>query len=255
MNCGCSALHNALRDCRGSGATGRALIQRLAQDPRCAEVTAFARRPVDVAAEFSLEAEAAKKVTAVVCDHDNLVDYANQFEGQDVAFTCIGTSRVNAEVQEAMASAGADEGFRDWLERVDLGYTVAFAELAAQAGIKHLSRCSARNANAADDGPGFHIYWRFQGKADDAVCDLAERFPCGVTCFRPGSLDRGELRQARPHEVEKAMQVPGLPVSMVAEAMHAEWVHRCEDPANTMKIVEQDELIAMVGGDTSFKFN
>ena len=92
-----------------TGAVGQALISILRADPRCDEVTALVRRPVDLG------------VTTVVIDFDRMDEYAAAFEDQDIALCCLGTT---------IAAVGGDKAaFR----RVDHDYPLAFFRLAAQA--------------------------------------------------------------------------------------------------------------------------
>ena len=234
-----------------TGATGRELVSKLVNKPNCLEVKVIVRRDIDPKVTFPAIGEAASKVSVVVSDLDKLSSLREHFVGCDVAFTCVGTSRVNDEVKTSMQSDGNDEGFRAWLEKVDLGYSKAFAEVAASAGVKHLSRVSASGADPNKEGGGFNIYGRYQGLADEAVFALVDKFSHGVTCFRPGALNRGEMAAARPHEVEYLKKVPSLEVGKLADALLIEWESALANPKSEARIVALSEIATMVGEDPS----
>eukprot|EP01065_Artemidia_motanka_P016535 TRINITY_DN20186_c0_g1_i1.p1 TRINITY_DN20186_c0_g1~~TRINITY_DN20186_c0_g1_i1.p1 ORF type:complete len:187 (+),score=57.25 TRINITY_DN20186_c0_g1_i1:327-887(+) len=130
----------------------------------------------------------------------------------DMAFTCMGTSRQNAEVKKAMEEQGADEGFAAWLNKVDVENNVAFADAAVRAGAKYVGRVSASKADASNNGGGFNVYYRHQGIADERYQRAGWGVPVGL--FRPGPLERGSL--ARPWEIGKK---DATPVEHVAAAM------------------------------------
>ncbi|KAM4896010.1 oxidoreductase HTATIP2 isoform 2-T2 [Sylvia borin] len=110
-----------------SGETGRALLRELLARRAFARVTLIGRRRLSLG-----EAEAA--VEQAVVDFEQLGEYAAAFQGHDVGFCCLGTTR---------AKAGA-EGF----VRVDRDYVAQAAELARSGGCKHFVLQSSQGANA-----------------------------------------------------------------------------------------------------------
>ncbi|XP_048169164.1 oxidoreductase HTATIP2 isoform X2 [Corvus hawaiiensis] len=111
-----------------SGETGRVLLRELLARRVFARVTLIGRR------RLSLGEEAEAAVEQAVVDFERLGEHAAAFQGHDVGFCCLGTTR---------AKAGAD-GF----VRVDRDYVAQAAELARAGGCKHFVLQSSRGANA-----------------------------------------------------------------------------------------------------------
>ncbi|XP_072788961.1 oxidoreductase HTATIP2 isoform X4 [Taeniopygia guttata] len=126
-----------------SGETGRALLRELLARRAFARVTLIGRRRLSLG-----EAEAAVEQTVV--DFERLGEHAAAFQGHDVGFCCLGTTR---------AKAGAD-GF----VRVDRDYVAQAAELARAGGCKHFVLQSSRGANAQSR----FLYLRVKGAAVQA---------------------------------------------------------------------------------------
>ncbi|XP_069718130.1 oxidoreductase HTATIP2 isoform X3 [Phaenicophaeus curvirostris] len=124
-----------------SGQTGRALLRELLARRLFARVTLVGRR------RLSLGEEAEAAVEQAVVDFERLSEHAAAFQGHDVGFCCLGTTR--AEAGEA--------GF----VRVDRDYVVQAAELARAGGCRHFVLQSSRGANRHS---GF-LYLRVKGAA------------------------------------------------------------------------------------------
>ncbi|NXI32457.1 HTAI2 Oxidoreductase, partial [Sterrhoptilus dennistouni] len=86
-----------------------------------------------------------------VVDFEQLGEHAAAFQGHDVGFCCLGTTR---------AKAGAD-GF----VRVDRDYVAQAAELARAGGCKHFVLQSSRGANAQSR----FLYLRVKGEVENLV--------------------------------------------------------------------------------------
>ncbi|PNJ01443.1 HTATIP2 isoform 8 [Pongo abelii] len=97
-----------------SGETGRVLLKEILEQGLFSKVTLIGRR------KLTFDEEAYKNVNQEVVDFEKLDDYASAFQGHDVGFCCLGTTRVKA---------GA-EGF----VRVDRDYVLKSAELAKAGG-------------------------------------------------------------------------------------------------------------------------
>ncbi|XP_064520489.1 oxidoreductase HTATIP2 isoform X2 [Pseudopipra pipra] len=128
----------------GSGETGRALLRELLSRRLFARVTLIGRR------RLSLGPEADAAVEQAVVDFERLGEHAAAFQGHDVGFCCLGTTR---------AKAGAD-GF----VRVDRDYVAQAAELARAGGCKHFILQSSQGANAQSS----FLYLRVKGAAVQA---------------------------------------------------------------------------------------
>ncbi|KAM7086441.1 oxidoreductase HTATIP2 isoform 2-T3 [Molossus nigricans] len=152
-----------------SGETGRMLLKQMLEQSLFSKVTVIGRR------KLTFDEEAYKNVNQEVVDFEKLDDYASAFQGHDVGFCCLGTTRVKA---------GAD-GF----VRVDRDYVLKSAELAKAGGCKHFNLLSSKGADKSSS----FLYFQVKGEVEDKVEDLNfDRY----SIFRPGVLlcDRQESR-------------------------------------------------------------
>eukprot|EP00933_Yihiella_yeosuensis_P032213 TRINITY_DN25805_c0_g1_i1.p1 TRINITY_DN25805_c0_g1~~TRINITY_DN25805_c0_g1_i1.p1 ORF type:complete len:296 (-),score=71.91 TRINITY_DN25805_c0_g1_i1:99-986(-) len=143
----------------------------------------------------------------------------------NVVFTGMGTSRANAEVAEAQAASGYAEGFRQFLNQVDLRQNVALGKrfLESSADKKGVFvRVSSFRADSSITGSeespwGWYVH--HQGKADDELRAAFEGKAQKLVLMKPGRLERGEdLRSKRPWEAQQFQQMgPGLDVEVVAK--------------------------------------
>ncbi|NWW80786.1 HTAI2 Oxidoreductase, partial [Climacteris rufus] len=144
-----------------------------------------------------------------VVDFERLGEHAAAFQGHDVGFCCLGTTR---------AKAGAD-GF----VRVDRDYVLQAAELARAGGCKHFVLMSSRGANAQSR----FLYLRVKGEVENLVqavgfdrCTIVR--PAVLLCKRQESRPAEWITQKFLGVV--AWVVPtaySVPVEMVARAMVA----------------------------------
>lgn len=152
-----------------SGETGKVLLKEILDQKLFSRVTIIGRR------KLTFDEEAYKNVIQEVVDFEKLDDYASAFQGHDVGFCCLGTTR---------NKAGA-EGF----VRVDRDYVLKSAEMAKAGGCKHFNLLSSRGA---DNSSNF-LYLQVKGEVEAKVEELNfDRY----TIFRPGVLlcDREESR-------------------------------------------------------------
>ncbi|XP_012311914.2 oxidoreductase HTATIP2 isoform X1 [Aotus nancymaae] len=152
-----------------SGETGRVLLKEILEQALFSKVTLIGRR------KLTFEEEAYKNVNQEVVDFEKLDDYASAFQGHDVGFCCLGTTR---------AKAGA-EGF----VRVDRDYVLRSAELAKAGGCKHFNLLSSKGADKSSS----FLYLQVKGEVEARVEELKfDRY----SVFRPGVLlcDRQESR-------------------------------------------------------------
>lgn len=152
-----------------SGETGRVLLKEILGQSLFSRVTVIGRR------KLTFDEEAYKNVNQEVVDFEKLDDYAAAFQGHDVGFCCLGTTK---------KKAGA-EGF----VRVDRDYVLKSAELAKAGGCKHFNLLSSKGADKSSN----FLYLQVKGEVEDKVEELKfDRY----SIFRPGVLlcDREESR-------------------------------------------------------------
>lgn len=152
-----------------SGETGRMLLKEILEQSLFSRVTVIGRR------KLIFDEEVYKNVNQEVVDFEKLDDYASAFQGHDVGFCCLGTTR---------KKAGA-EGF----VRVDRDYVLKSAELAKAGGCKHFNLLSSKGADKSSN----FLYLQVKGEVEDKVEELKfDRY----SIFRPGVLlcDRQESR-------------------------------------------------------------
>uniref|UniRef100_A0A2K5LE65 Protein HTATIP2 n=4 Tax=Cercopithecidae TaxID=9527 RepID=A0A2K5LE65_CERAT len=80
-----------------SGETGRALLKEILEQGLFSKVTLIGRR------KLTFNEEAYKNVNQEVVDFEKLEDYASAFQGHDVGFCCLGTTRAKAGAGEVEA--------------------------------------------------------------------------------------------------------------------------------------------------------
>lgn len=145
----------------GSGETGKELINLLVQ------LNGFSKVLIVGRSLLKFEQEHNTKIEQIIVDFENLVEKKNAFEGYDVGFCCLGTTR---------AKAGA-EGFA----RVDRDYVFEAAQLAKLGGCKQFHLLTAQNANKNSR----FLYPRIKGEVEEKVSLLGfDR----LFIYRPGLL-------------------------------------------------------------------
>lgn len=143
-----------------TGATGRALLERLLADPAFVQVSIFVRRPV---------AFAHPKLTVHIIDFEQPQTWQERVRG-DVLFSCLGTTRKDAGSQAAQ-----------W--RIDYDYAYRFAQAARANGVPQLLLVSSAYANPKSKG----FYTRMKGRLEQ---DTAALGFAALAIFRPPSLIR-----------------------------------------------------------------
>ncbi|XP_038558042.1 oxidoreductase HTATIP2 [Micropterus salmoides] len=152
-----------------SGETGKLLLQELLERNIFSKITLIGRR------QLMFEGKAYENLAQEVVDFEKLDDYAAAFQGHDVGYCCLGTTR---------AKAGA-EGFI----RVDHDYVLKSAELAKSGGCTQFHLESSRGA---DKNSNF-LYLKVKGQVEADIEALGfDRY----SIYRPGVLlvDRQESR-------------------------------------------------------------
>uniref|UniRef100_A0A8D0AZZ8 Protein HTATIP2 n=1 Tax=Salvator merianae TaxID=96440 RepID=A0A8D0AZZ8_SALMN len=154
-----------------SGETGKELLAEILRQQLFSRVTLIGRR------KLNLEGKLYSNVSQELVDFEKLDEYAAAFQGHDVGFCCLGTTK---------AKAGA-EGF----VRVDRDYVERSAQLAKAGGCKHFV---LQTTKGADSSSSF-LYLRVKGETEARVQAVGfDRY----SIFRPAVLlcDRQESRPA-----------------------------------------------------------
>ncbi|XP_048347096.1 oxidoreductase HTATIP2 isoform X4 [Sphaerodactylus townsendi] len=154
-----------------SGETGKELLAEVLRQQLFSKVTLIGRRKLD------LEGPHYSNVRQEIVDFEKLDEFAAAFQGHDVGFCCLGTTKAKA------GTAG--------FQRVDLDYVQHSAELAKAGGCHHFILQSAKGADASSS----FFYLRVKGEAESRV-QAAGFDRCSI--FRPAVLlcDRQESRPA-----------------------------------------------------------
>ncbi|XP_005401778.1 PREDICTED: oxidoreductase HTATIP2 isoform X2 [Chinchilla lanigera] len=215
-----------------SGETGKALLKETLEQNLFPKVTLIGRR------KLTFQEEAYKNVNQEVVDFEKLDDYTSAFQGHDVGFCCLGTTR---------AKAGA-EGF----VRVDRDYVLKSAELAKSGGCKHFNLVSSGGADTSSK----FLCLQVKGETEARVEELKfDRY----SVFRPGLLlcDRQESRPGEwlarkffgslPDSWASGLSVP---VGTVARAMLNNMVR---PGSKQMEVLGNKAIHALGKADSSLK--
>jgi len=183
-----------------TGATGKQLLNQLMQNKNCKLVTSIGRKPVLGGAKND------KLVDIVIESLADLSSTEKSWEGNDVFFNCIGTTRQRA--------GGAKEFIR-----IEAGISNEAAKMASNAKIHHASLVSAKGANHrtwAKDWIHPLLYMRTMGEKEQTI--LSNFSFNHVSIFKPGMLIR---LQGKPTWFESFSESRGfgLRVDTLASAM------------------------------------
>jgi nucleoside-diphosphate-sugar epimerase len=193
----------------GTGATGKQLLNQLMQNQNCELVTSIGRKPV-------LDGEKNDKLVDIVVESlSNLSSTEKSWEGNDVFFNCIGTTRQRA--------GGAKEFIH-----IEAGISNEAAKMASNAKIHHASLVSAKGANHttwAKDWIHPLLYMRTMGQKEQTI--LSNFSFNHVSIFKPGMLIRLQGKQTWFESFSESKGF-GLRVDTLASAMirNAEQVKR-----------------------------
>ncbi|XP_056134874.1 oxidoreductase HTATIP2 [Lampris incognitus] len=184
-----------------SGETGKVLLQELLERNIFSKITLIGRR------KLTFEDKAYENLVQEVVDFEKLDEYAAAFQGHDVGYCCLGTTK---------AKAGT-EGFI----RVDHDYVLKSAELAKAGGC---TQFHLESSKGADKNSSF-LYLRVKGQVEADIEALGfDRY----SIYRPVVLlvDRQESRpsewMARKFLGTLSSVFPtamSIPIQAVAKAM------------------------------------
>lgn len=213
-----------------SGETGQVLLKELLQRNIFSKITLIGRRKLD------FKDQEQDHVMQEVVDFEKLDEFSAAFQGHDVGFCCLGTTR---------AKAGA-EGF----VRVDHDYVLKSAELAKAGGCSQFHLESSRGADKSSS----FLYLQTKGQVEADIEALGfNRF----AIYRPGVL-LVERQESRPGEYlarqffkafSPLCPSMSVPVQTVAAAMVSNAVLR---PDSSTEILE-NKAIAALGKQTQQK--
>ncbi len=207
-----------------TGLVGRALLARLAVDPRIGSITALVRQPAALAGQPAA-------VIPLVVDYRTLADGAG-LPAIDWAFCALGTT---------IKTAGSQAAFR----AVDADAVLAFAKAARAAGATRMGVVSAMGADASASV----FYNRVKGEVEQTLA--AQGWP-QLVIARPSLLlgARTALGQAsRPMEslAQRLMPAVGWLIPrqlrpIQADAVAAALVSAVATPADGVSILLSGEL-------------
>ena len=184
----------------GTGATGGQLVQQLLSNVDFQKVTTIGRRPV-------LNGNGHEKLNDVVINSmSQLHETKDLWNGNDVFFNCIGTTR---------KKAGGARQFVD----IELGISSLAARMASEAKIPQASVISASGANHkawAVDCIHPLLYSKTIGQKEQTV--ITENKFKRVSIFRPGMLIRLMNSGQWYDSLIKTMGI-GLRVDILSQAM------------------------------------
>tara|TARA_B100000700_G_scaffold328572_1_gene446844 strand:- start:13697 stop:14368 length:672 start_codon:yes stop_codon:yes gene_type:complete len=183
-----------------TGATGCQLLKKLINDKRCESVTTIGRRP-------ALNGKKNDKLLDIILKSlSNLSSTEKYWQGKDVFFNCIGTTRKRA--------GGAKE-FID----IEAGISYEAAKMASKAKIPHASLISAKGANHKAWATNWiHplLYIRTMGEKEETI---QSKFYFEYTSiFKPGMLIRLKKKQSKLDFFFESKGL-GLGVDKLADAM------------------------------------
>ena len=184
----------------GTGATGKQLLNQLLQNQNCELVTSIGRKPVLGGAKND------KLVDIVVESLADLSSTEKCWDGNDVFFNCIGTTRQRA--------GGAKEFIH-----IEAGISNEAAKMASNAKIHHASLVSAKGANHttwAKDWIHPLLYMRTMGQKEQTI--LSNFSFNHVSIFKPGMLIRLQGKQTWFESFSESRGF-GLRVDILASAM------------------------------------
>ena len=206
----------------GTGATGQQLIKQLLENDKWGQITSIGRKPV-------LNGKSHDKLQDIVIE--SLYDLSSTeklWEGNDVFFNCIGTTRKRA------GSA------KDFI-KVEVDISMEAAKIASNAQISHASVISASGANHnqwAKDWIHPLLYIRTIGQKEQTLIkNIFDR----VSIFRPGMLIRLVDNETWIERIMKSKGL-GLRVDDLASAM-------IYDAENKNKLSEKYSSVAYLSNE------
>merc|ERR1711962_397973 len=158
-----------------TGQIGRKLVDELTESGAFSHVKLIGRREIE-----DLKTEKYAKCTQHVVDFDDLPSHTSAFEGLDIGFCTLGTTRGKSGV----------EGFK----KIDFDYVVATAKAARGAGASQFHLVTSQGANKDSS----FLYPQTKGLVEEAVKEVGfDRF----YVYRPSFLIDSNRPETRVGEV------------------------------------------------------
>lgn len=150
----------------GSGEIGKMLVKELNRNLNFSRIILITRRELNMASN---------RIEERVVDFENLDEYKDAFQGAEVGYCCLGTTRGKVGPQ----------GF----VRVDRDYVAHAAQLLKDQGCRHFHIVSSQGSNKDSN----FLYLKTKGEVEELVSAIG--FP-RVSIYRPSVLlcDREENR-------------------------------------------------------------
>ncbi|XP_077979139.1 protein HTATIP2-like [Glandiceps talaboti] len=210
-----------------TGEVGQEVVKELAKSDIFSRVVLIGRRNVEY------EDEKLKALEQKVVDFEKLEESEDVFQGINVGFCCLGTTRGKAGV----------EGFK----RVDHDYVLKTGELAKKGGCKHFHLVSSQGANKKSS----LLYPKTKGLVE---AELGEMTFDRLSIYRPALLmcDRKESRPAewvlRKVLAPVAYLAPTaitIPTSVVAKGM----INNCVATSDRPVEIFENKAIHQLAGN------
>ncbi|OWF35470.1 oxidoreductase HTATIP2-like [Mizuhopecten yessoensis] len=208
-----------------TGECGKELVKALSKNKIFSKVVLIGRRKVEISPDPGPEFE------QKVVDYDKLEEYTEAFQGNQVGYCCLGTTRHKA----------GKEGFI----KVDRDYVLKSAEIAKSTGCQHFSVVTA----STSDKNSMFLYVKTKGEVEEGLKGMGFD---KLSIFRPAMLlcDRSESRLgetfARACFKPWAYLFPtvgSVPTSYVGRAMVVDTVMPGDDKIRTYSNAEIHGLI------------
>ncbi|XP_068248417.1 oxidoreductase HTATIP2-like [Palaemon carinicauda] len=208
-----------------SGEVGKALLQELLKNVAFSRIILVGRRKLDIENE---------KVENRIVDFEKLDDHKEAFQGAQVGYCCLGTTR---------GKAGA-KGF----VRVDRDYVTESAKLLKDGGCSHFHLISSQGANKNSN----FLYTKTKGETEELVKEI--NFP-HLSIYRPALLlcDRGESRPlekiaqivVRGFDWRNKISVPTYTVAnaMIANTLDSQATDKAEE--KRVEILENTDILRL----------
>jgi len=158
-----------------TGQIGRKLVDELSESAAYAKVNLIGRRELE-----ELKTEKYSKCTQHVVNFDDLASHTTAFEGSDIGFCALGTTRGKSGV----------EGFK----KIDFDYVVSTAKVSHSAGAREFHLVTSQGANKDSS----FLYPQTKGLVEEAVTEVGFH---RVFIYRPSFLIESNRSETRVGEV------------------------------------------------------
>jgi len=217
-----------------TGQIGRKLVDELAECEAFSKVNLIGRRELE-----ELKSEKYTKCAQHVVDFDDLPSHSAAFEGSDVGFCALGTTRGKSGV----------EGFK----KIDFDYVVSTAQVSREVGAREFHLVTSAGSNKDSS----FLYPQTKGRVEEAVKNVGFE---KVFIYRPSVLVEANRPETRVAEVAfSVLAFPivklfptaiSIPIGKVAKAMATVAVNseQALAPDNASMIYENKQIHKIADG-------